>query len=62
MLVLRALATSAEERTADVVGYTIDDGEKWLAYATSSRTGDTDGAYVRALSIWDVGLALVRRC
>ena len=50
-LVLRALATSADERIADVVGYAIDDGEKWLAYATSSRSGDTDGAWVRALSV-----------
>ncbi|MBI2797091.1 MAG: S9 family peptidase [Gemmatimonadetes bacterium] len=49
-LVLRALATGGEERIADVIGYTIDDGEKWLAYAVSSKSGDTDGAFVRALS------------
>ena len=49
-LVLRVLASAAEERIADVSGYTIDDGEKWLAYAVSSKTGDADGAFVRALA------------
>ena len=49
-LVLRALATGAEERIENVTLYVIDEGEKWLAYAVSSRDGATDGVYLRALS------------
>jgi dienelactone hydrolase len=49
-LVLRALATGAEERIENVTLYTIDENERWLAYAVSSRDGSADGVYVRALS------------
>ncbi|MBI3791194.1 MAG: S9 family peptidase [Gemmatimonadetes bacterium] len=50
MLVMRALATCAEERIENVTLYAIDEGEKWLTYAVSSKDGATDGVYVRALT------------
>ena len=50
MLVLRALATGAEERIENVTLYAIDESEHWLTYAVSSKDGATDGVYVRALS------------
>ena len=57
-LVLRALATGAEERIENVTLYAIDEAEKWLAYAVSSKDGATDGVYVRALSATAVAPAL----
>ncbi len=49
-LVLRALGTGAEERIDNVTLYAIDDNEKSLSYAVSSKDGATDGVYVRTLS------------
>ena len=49
-LVLRALATAAEERIDDVVAFTVDEQEKWLGYTVSTKKGDTDGAYVKSLA------------
>ncbi|HKO15475.1 MAG TPA: prolyl oligopeptidase family serine peptidase [Gemmatimonadaceae bacterium] len=45
-LVLRNLATGAEQRIADVVSYTFDDSARWLGYTVSSRAAERDGAYI----------------
>ncbi len=50
VLVLRAMATGAEERIENVTLYAIDESEKWLTYAVSSKDGATDGVYARALT------------
>ena len=49
-LVLRALATGAEERIDDVVAFAIDEQEKWLGYTVSTKQGETDGAYAKVLA------------
>src|SRR5688572_11192059 len=49
-LVLRNMATGAEERIVDVLEFAFDDSAKVLAYTVVSRTTDKDGAYVRNLA------------
>ena len=49
-LVLRNLATGAEERVADVLTYAFDDSAKIFAYTVVSRDSTRDGAYLRTLS------------
>jgi hypothetical protein len=49
-LVLRNLATGAEERLADVQGFVFDDSAKVIAYTVVSRQPGKDGAYLRHLS------------
>jgi hypothetical protein len=49
-LVLRALATGAEERIADVLSFAFDDSAKVLAYTVVSRDSTKDGAFIRNLS------------
>lgn len=48
-LVLRNLASGAEERVADVLTYAFDDSAKVLAYTVVSRDSTKDGAYLRNL-------------
>lgn len=47
-LVLRNLASGAEQRIDDVLSFTFDDSAKWLGYTVSSRAVARDGAYVVA--------------
>jgi hypothetical protein len=49
-LVLRNLATGADERIADVQAFSFDDSAKVLAYTVVSRTARRDGAYIRNLA------------
>ncbi len=49
-LVLRNLATGADERIADVQAFFFDDSAKVLGYTVVSRTAGRDGAYVRNLT------------
>jgi len=50
-LVLRELATGAEVRIEGVTNYTMDRGEKWLAYSvTGADSLGVDGVYVRELA------------
>jgi prolyl oligopeptidase family protein len=49
-LVLRNLATGAEERLPDVLTYAFDDSGKVLAYTVVSHDSTKDGAYVRTLA------------
>jgi hypothetical protein len=49
-LVLRNLATGAEERLADVNGFAFDDSAKVLAYTVVSRDSTKDGAFLRNMS------------
>lgn len=49
-LVLRNLATGAEERLLDVLGFVFDDSAKVLAYTVVSRDSSRDGAYLRTLA------------
>lgn len=49
-LVLRNLATGAEEKLNDVLGYAFDDSAKVLAYAVVSRDSTKDGAYLRTVA------------
>jgi hypothetical protein len=49
-LVLRNLATGAEERFADVVTYAFDDSAKTLGYTVVSRDSTKDGAFLRTLA------------
>jgi dipeptidyl aminopeptidase/acylaminoacyl peptidase len=49
-LVLRNLATGAEERLGDVLAYSFDDSAKVVAYTVVSRDSTKDGAYLRNLS------------
>ncbi|MDF1505649.1 prolyl oligopeptidase family serine peptidase, partial [Roseisolibacter sp. H3M3-2] len=49
-LVVRNLATGEETRIDDVVSYAFADSGRWLAYATSSRTAERDGAWARPLT------------
>ncbi|MGZ8493414.1 MAG: prolyl oligopeptidase family serine peptidase [Gemmatirosa sp.] len=48
-LVLRSLANGAEVRIEDVTSYAFADSGRWLAYVTSSRTPERDGAWARPL-------------
>ena len=48
-LVLRNLATGAEERIPDVLMYAFDDSAKVLGYTVVSRDSTRDGAFVRQL-------------
>lgn len=48
-LVLRNLATGAEERLSDVLAYAFDDSAKVMAYTVVSRDSTKDGAFLRAL-------------
>lgn len=49
-LVLRNMASGAEERLADVLDFAFDDSAKVLAYTVVSRDSSRDGAYVRNLA------------
>jgi len=49
-LVLRNLATGAEEKMSDVLAFTFDDSAKVLAYTVVSRDSTKDGAFIRAMS------------
>jgi hypothetical protein len=49
-LVLRNLATGAEERLTDVNGYAFDDSAKVLGYTVVSRDSTKDGAFLRSMS------------
>ncbi|MBC7670859.1 MAG: S9 family peptidase [Polaromonas sp.] len=49
-LVVRNLATGADERIADVQTFFFDDSARVLAYTVMSRTPGRDGAYIRNLS------------
>ena len=49
-LVLRNLATGADERIADVQAFFFDDSAKVLGYTVVSRTPGRDGAYIRNLA------------
>ena len=49
-LVLRNLATGADERIPDVQAFFFDDSAKVLGYTVVSRTPGRDGAYVRNLA------------
>ncbi len=49
-LVLRNMATNADERIADVLEYVFDDSARVLAYTVVSRSGERDGVYVRNLA------------
>jgi dipeptidyl aminopeptidase/acylaminoacyl peptidase len=49
-LVLRNLATGAEEKIPDVLTYTFDDSAKVFAYSVVSRDSTKDGAFLRNLS------------
>jgi len=49
-LVLRNLATGAEERMSDVNAFAFDDSAKALAFTVVSRDSTKDGAYLRTLS------------
>ena len=46
-LVLRNLATGAEERLSDVLTFAFDDSAKVLAYTVVSRDSTKDGAFLR---------------
>jgi dipeptidyl aminopeptidase/acylaminoacyl peptidase len=46
-LVIRTVASGAEERIADVTTYVVDPNGAWVAYTVVSRTAGRDGAYVR---------------
>jgi dipeptidyl aminopeptidase/acylaminoacyl peptidase len=49
-LVLRNLATGAEEPMADVLAYAFDDSAKTFAYTVVSRDSTKDGAFARHLA------------
>jgi dipeptidyl aminopeptidase/acylaminoacyl peptidase len=49
-LVLRNLATGAEERLSDVLAFAFDDSAKVFGYTVVSRDSTKDGAYLRNLS------------
>ncbi|MBC7896325.1 MAG: S9 family peptidase [Cytophagaceae bacterium] len=49
-LVLRNLDEGTEERLADVTTYAFDDSARYLAYTVTSRTPQSDGAYLRTLA------------
>ncbi|HTE47570.1 MAG TPA: hypothetical protein VK636_20170, partial [Gemmatimonadaceae bacterium] len=49
-LVLRNLATGAEERLTDVLAFAFDDSAKVLGYTVVSRDTTKDGAYLRNLT------------
>ena len=49
-LVLRNLATGAEERLTDVLAFAFDDSAKVLAYTVVSRDSTKDGAFLRGMS------------
>ncbi len=48
-LVIRTLATGAEERLPDVLSYSFDDAGTVLAYTVVSRDSTRDGAFVRSM-------------
>ncbi len=48
-VVLRNLTTGAETRLEHVASYAFDDSAKWLGYVVSTKDGEGDGAFVRAL-------------
>jgi dipeptidyl aminopeptidase/acylaminoacyl peptidase len=48
-VMLRNLATGAEEKLVDVASYTFDDSAKVLAYTVTSRDSTRDGVYLRDL-------------
>lgn len=48
-LVLRNLATGAEERLSDVLAFAFDDSAKVLAYTVVSRDSTKDGAFLRTM-------------
>jgi dienelactone hydrolase len=49
-LVLRNLATGAEERLNDVLAFTLDDSAKVIGYTVVSRDSTRDGAFLRSMS------------
>jgi dienelactone hydrolase len=49
-LVLRNLATGAEERLTDVLTFAFDDSAKVLAYTVVSRDSTKDGAFLRTMT------------
>jgi len=49
-LVLRNLATGAEERLADVLAFAFDDSAKVMAYTVVSRDSTKDGAFLRNMA------------
>ena len=49
-LVLRNLATGAEEKMSDVLAFAFDDSAKVLAYTVVSRDSTKDGAFIRTMS------------
>jgi len=49
-LVVRNLATGAEEKLSDVLAFAFDDSAKVLAYTVVSRDSTKDGAFVRNLN------------
>jgi dipeptidyl aminopeptidase/acylaminoacyl peptidase len=49
-LVLRTLATGAELRIDDVTSFTLDDTERWLAYAVGQADSTASGLFLRDLA------------
>jgi hypothetical protein len=60
-LVLRNLATGAEERLADVNGYAFDDSAKVFGYTVVSRDSTKDGAFLRNMGTGAVTTLLTGR-
>jgi dipeptidyl aminopeptidase/acylaminoacyl peptidase len=54
-LVVRNLTTGEETRIEEVAAYAFADSGRWLAYTTSSRTAERDGAWVRSLTPQTLG-------
>jgi dipeptidyl aminopeptidase/acylaminoacyl peptidase len=48
-LVIRDLGDGTESRVADVSAYVLDDSARFVAYAVTSRTPQSDGVYLRDL-------------
>ncbi|MGE3616639.1 MAG: hypothetical protein AB7L66_12280, partial [Gemmatimonadales bacterium] len=60
-LVLRNLATGAEERLTDVLTFAFDDHAKVLVYTVASRDSTRDGAFVRTLATGNTATLLAGR-
>ncbi len=64
-LVLRDLSHGGETQIEGVTDYRFDESEKWLGYSVTTRDGERNGAFVRAISSGEViplitGLATYR--
>lgn len=49
-LVIRNLDDGSEDRIGDVSAYVVDDSGRYVAYTVTSRTPQSDGAYLRTLA------------